>query len=139
MFEVGAFTFQQLAPLRLVKRALCDAASDPSLYRAYACFSVAAALKALPPFAANSVHRLTVRGNREIDLGAISRLMPNLTSLDVPHQDVINMDGSTLMLRELKLMKVDPGQGADLIRLFTTLECLYVSCMDRSPPIASLP
>ena len=126
----------QLAPLRLVNRALCDAASDPLFYRAFACYSAAVA-KRLPPFVAKSVHRLTLDGNGKIDFEDLLKRIPNLTSLDVPHYRA-KVETLNRVMRELRLI-VDSRGEVDFLSHLTNLECLEVRKLDHAPPIASLP
>ena len=137
VLEVGAFTHRQLAPLRLVNRALCVAASDPSHYREHACWS-AAALETFPPFVATSLHRLVVRGNGEINIRDVSGRMPNLTSLDCRHGRLV-ADGMAcrLALRELRL-KVKDDPDADFVGRLTNLECLEVARVGHMAPIVPL-
>ena len=137
ILAVGAFTCHQLAPLRLVNRALCAAASDPSLYRAFACRSIGD-LVALPPFVANSTRRLSFYGNGGLDLGDVSTLVPNLTSLSAPDHRITSVDGADLVLRELQL-RVKDDQDASLLSHLTDLERLGVSQLGIVAPIASLP
>ena len=141
ILKVGAFDTRQLAPLRLVNRALCDAASDPSFYRLFACDSVAA-MKTLPLFATNSMHRLLMTGNEEADLALMAEVVPNLTSLDSQFSRVVSggrLESASLApLRELS-MTANVEMGTDFLRQLTNLECLQVTCLGDVASIASLP
>ena len=141
MLEAGAFRRRQLAPLRLVNRALCAAASDPSLYRGYTCDSVAA-IEALPPFVANSIHRLKLFGKGIVDLGIISRLVPSLTALSARGRGLANAAGAALALRELYMgddsVWQDTEHSGDVLTQLASLENLQVARLDRLPPVALL-
>ena len=142
ILEVGAFFPSQLVPLRLVNRALCDAASDPSLYRTIFAIS-AAVLETLPMFMTSSARRLNMHPIvEELDLGDVSRLLPNLTRLDCRFTRLTCghlVEGADLVpLRELS-MTADNEQGTDYLSQLTKLECLEIAELDHLPPIASLP
>ena len=138
ILSTGAFDHSQLAPLRLVNRALRDAASDPQLYRACSCDSVAA-VKALPPFVANSLNRIGIYCFEELDLGDVSKRMPNLTSLTAPGFNTADLvEGAIVSLREL-MLKVEYDQCADFLSQLTNLECLAATELGHVAPIVSLP
>ena len=130
MLEVGAFTFQQLASLRLVNRALCAAASDPSFYRAFTCDSVAD-LEALPPFVAKSLRRVNFCGRCKTDAALVAALVPNISSLTT--------FAITNVCANLRQLSVDKVLDADLLGRHTNLECLRLGRVRHTPPVALLP
>ena len=81
VLEIGRFTHVELAQLRLVNRALCSAASAPSLYRVLVTKAAdAEALQRLPSFVADSVRVVPRCTPWLTHLGALSDLLPSLTS-----------------------------------------------------------
>ena len=143
MLEVGGFTPRRLAPLRLVNRALCSAASLPQFYRE-AEFSTDG-LAHIPAFVGTSMRSLKLQVSEdipEIDLGAVAERFPNLTRLESGFgAQATKLDALAALsssLRHLSLSLSDE-EDVDAVRHLTGLECLSLPSLAVPVPAADFP
>lgn len=138
LLGVGAFNAVQLAPLRLVNRAMCAAASDRSLYRDVT-VDASTCVDTLPAFVRESVVFLTLDGDGSgANTGEWADLMPNMTSLSMERLSPnVAVTGLPSGLCELGLTAYR-SDVLEAVGALTKLECLSLLHAAVAPPLALL-
>ena len=144
ILEVGRFTPVELARLRLVNSALCDAASFPGLYPRRMRVNGDSRhqpdrdpLANLPAFVVSGLRCLELKNFRRLDLGDVVTRFPGLTSLSTTACSLtVGIEHlPTAALRELKL-RAGRKCSPEALTAFTQLECLWFSGCRGSLPVA---